>query len=140
MARPENSFGNGRPTDKPVAPPYVHQEYPRVMHHPSGGVKFVKSLEEEDLAISDGYSRQPHATASVQTAAPKAGECPACLQLGMENADLKVRFDAMWKKRAEENEARVETLNARIATLESRNEALVEDLAKAKKKPATQAA
>ena len=133
MARPENSFGNGRPTEKTPPAPYVHVEYPRVMHHALGGVKFVKSLEEEEVALQDGYSRQPHVV-EAEAAAPKAGECPSCLQLGMEIADLKVRFDAMWKKRGEENEVRIEALNARIDTQRAEIETLQAEIEKKEQK------
>jgi uncharacterized small protein (DUF1192 family) len=129
MARPENSFGNGRPTDKPVAPPYQHQEYPRVMHHASGAIKFVKSLEEEEVALADGYGRQPHVTEEPATTAPKAGECPNCIKLTMEIADLKVVFDKSWKERAEQTAAQVEALNARIETQRGEIESLLAELA-----------
>ena len=136
MARPQNLFANGAPNQKDAPPPYVHQEYPRVMHHASGAVRHVKSREAEDLAVEEGFSRQPQDAEVAAVAAPKAGECPNCIRLTMEMADLKVVFDKSWKARAEETAAAKELLEAQIEGLKAKNEALTKDMEKKKSRAA----
>lgn len=100
-----NRFGDTIPDANTTPEPYVFQAFPSVRYHISGKSQTVSSAEEE-AALGEGWSDTPPAV--VVAVNP---DCPSCLQLIQEKAEMMAKFDASWNDLKAENEKLKAQLN-----------------------------